>query len=90
MVSKMTTMRTTDKKQAIRNALFRLGMQATPKCIVDALAQRGIQVVEEIVRQVRFQMLKETTGAKVGKSSRPVPSPAVRRRPQGFPRRHQG
>jgi len=39
---------------------------------------------------VRFELLNETTEAGVGKASRPVPSPAVRRRPQGFPGRHQG
>jgi hypothetical protein len=80
-------MRTTGKKRAIRNAFFRLGLHATPKGIVEALRQQGVLVDEELVRQVKFELAKETTGARVAKVSRPVPSPAVRRCPQGFPRR---
>jgi hypothetical protein len=80
-------MRTTGKKRAIRNAFFRLGLHATPKAVVLALVQQGVLVDEELVRQVRIEMLKENTGARVGKASRPATSPAVRRRPQGFPGR---
>src|SRR5690348_9989465 len=79
-------MRTTSTKRAIQNAFFRLGLHATPKAVVHALQEQGVQVDEELVRQVRIEMLKETTGAKVGKASRPVPSPDVRRRPEGFPK----
>jgi hypothetical protein len=50
------------------------------------LAQQGIGVDGELVRQVRFEMLKESTEARAGKVSRRVPSPVVRRRPQGFPK----
>jgi hypothetical protein len=51
------------------------------------LSQQGILVDEELVRQVHFEMLRETTRARTGKVSRPVTSPPVRRRPQGFPGR---
>ena len=79
-------MRTTGKKRAIRNAFFRLGLHTPPKGIVDALAQQGIQVNEQLVRQVHFELRKETTEARTAKVHRPVPPPAVRRRPQGFPK----
>jgi hypothetical protein len=83
-------MRTTGKKRAIHYAFFRLGLHTTPKAVVHALREQGIQVDEELVRQVRIKLVKETNGARIGKSTKPVPSPAVRRRPQGFPERHQG
>jgi len=82
-------MRRVSTKRAIRNTLYRLGLHTTPKAVVHALAQQGIQVSEELVRQVRFEMLNETAGEKFAGVSRPVPSPAVRRCPQGFPARHQ-
>jgi hypothetical protein len=78
-------MRTTGKKRAIRNALYRLGLHTTPKAVAHALWQQGIQVDEQLVRQVHFELLKETTKARTAKVHRPVPPPAVRRRPQGFP-----
>jgi hypothetical protein len=80
-------MRTAGTKRAIRNAFFRLGLHATPKAVAHALSGQGVEVDEEPVRQVRFEMLKENTGARAGKATRPVRSPAVRRRPQGFPKR---
>jgi hypothetical protein len=83
----MTTMRTTGKKRAIRNVLFRLGLHASPKGVVHVLRQQGIQVDEQLVRQVKFELVKETTGARVAKVSRPVTSPDVRRCPKGFPGR---
>ena len=79
-------MRTAGKKRAVRNAFFRLGLHTTPKAVVHALRERGVQVDEELVRQVRIELVRETTGARVGKASRLVSSPAVRRRPQGFPK----
>jgi hypothetical protein len=78
------------KRQAIRNTFYRLGLHTTAKAVVHALREQGIQVDEELVRQVRIKLVKETSGARIGKSTKPVPSPAVRRRPQGFPERHQG
>jgi hypothetical protein len=83
-------MHSTGKKQAIRNAFFRLGLHATPKAVIHALSKQGIQVDEQLARQVRIELLKETAGARVGKAARPVPSPAVRRRPQGFRGRRKG
>jgi hypothetical protein len=83
-------MRTTSTTRAIRNAFYRLGLHTTPKVVVHVLVQRGVRVSEELVRQVRFEMLNETAGERLAGVSRPVPSPAVRRRPQGFPRRRQG
>ena len=76
-------MRTTGKKRAIRNAFFRLGLHARPKAVVQAWMQQGAQVDEELLRQVRIEMLKETTGARLSKVSRPVPSPVLRR-PRDF------
>jgi hypothetical protein len=48
----------TSKRRAIQNALARLGMQASPKQVVAALAEFGIDVTETLVRQVKVQMLK--------------------------------
>jgi hypothetical protein len=81
------TMRTTGKKRAIRTAIHRLGLRTMPKGVVDVLAQQGIQVDEECVRQGWFELLKKATQARAGELTRPGPSPAVRRRPQGFPGR---
>jgi hypothetical protein len=79
-------MRTTGLKRAVQNALFRLGLHTTPKGIVDALAQQGVQVSEEFVRQVRIELLKGSAKGKVvAGASRPLGPPGVRRRPQGFP-----
>jgi hypothetical protein len=80
-------MRTTGKRQAVRNALFRLGLHARPKEVAHALRQQGVLVTDELVRQVRFELLKETTRARARKVARPAPPPAVRRCPQGFPTR---
>lgn len=73
------------KRQAIRNAFYRLGLHVTPKGVVHALAQQGILVDEQLVRQVRFEMLKQTTGERPTRVSRPTFSGPVRR-PQGFPK----
>jgi hypothetical protein len=61
--------------QAIRLALYRLRLQTTPKGIVHALAQQGIQVAEELVRTVLMEMLKETRKGRVARVSRPGPVP---------------
>jgi hypothetical protein len=83
----MMIMPTTSIKQAIRNALFRLGLHTRPKGVVDALAQQGVQVDEQLVRAVLVELLKETTGARFGKASRSARLPGVRRCPKGFPGR---
>jgi hypothetical protein len=80
----------TSTRRAIRNTFYRVGLHTKPKRIVHILAQQGVRVSEELVRQVRFEMLNETAGKRFAGVSRPVPSPAVRRRPQGFPGRDQG
>ena len=80
-------MRNETRKHAIRNAIFRLGMQSSPKDVIRALEQQGIEVSEELVRLVRIELLKDTTDGRVAKVARPVLSPAVRRCPKGFPRR---
>ena len=80
-------MRTPDKRRAIRNALYRLGLHTTPKAVAHVLREQGVLVDEGLVRQVRFEMLKEAARGKVGKIARRVTVPAVRRRPQGFPKR---
>jgi hypothetical protein len=81
-------MRTTGTKRAARNALYRLGLHARPREVVQSLAQHGVQVGEELVRLVRIELVKENTGARVAEVPGPVPSPRVRRRPQGCPGRH--
>ncbi len=80
-------MRTIGKKRAIRRAFFRLGLHTTPKGVVDALKHQDVQVTEELIRKVRFQILKESTEARPAKASKPVQLPPVRRRPQGLPGR---
>ncbi len=48
----------TSKARAIRNTLARLGMQASPKQVVAALAGFGIDVSEGLVRPVKLKTLK--------------------------------
>jgi hypothetical protein len=48
-VSKMSTMRTTSKKQAIKDALYRLGLPATAKAVAHALMQQGVLVVRVVI-----------------------------------------
>jgi hypothetical protein len=75
------------KTKAIRNAFFRLGLHATPKAVALALSRQGFQVTEELVCQVRFEILKERTSDRPNRVSRSVLLTGVRRCPQGFPRR---
>ena len=77
-------MRTTDQKRATRTAFFRLGPHTTPRAVSHALRERGIQVDEQLIRQVEKELLKESTGARGVKVSSPVRSRAARLRPQGF------
>jgi len=53
------TMRRTCTKQAVRHAFYRLGLHTRSKAVVHVLLEQGVQVDEELVRQVRFEMLKE-------------------------------
>jgi hypothetical protein len=48
--------------------------------------QQGVQVSEELVRLVRIEMLKESTGRSANALS-PATPPAIRRCPKGFPGR---
>ena len=79
-------MRTTSLKRAIRLAFFRLGLHTRPKGVINALSEQGIQVNEELVRQVRFELLKETSDERPTRVSRPALSRPVRRQQQ-FPGR---
>jgi hypothetical protein len=79
--------RKTGKKRAIRNAFIRLGMQTRAKEVVRVLEGHGVYVDEQLVRLVRVEMLKGIAGARLAEAPRPVPPPAVRRCPKGFPRR---
>jgi hypothetical protein len=83
-------MRTAGKNRAIKNAFYRLGMHVKPPAVVQALAEQGVVVEEEMVRLVQFELLKDRTTGRVARISRPVPPRAVRRRPQGFPGRSRG
>jgi len=47
------------RTRAIQNTLARLGMQASPKQVVAALGEFGIDVNEGLVRQVKLKTLKE-------------------------------
>jgi len=47
------------RRRTIQKTLGRLGMQASNKEVVAALAEYGIGVTEALVRQVKVEMLKE-------------------------------
>ena len=75
------------KTRAIQNALARLGMQASPKQVVAALAEFGIDVDEGQVRQFKVDMLKQA--AKVERQQVRTPQierSQVRRPPKVPPR----
>ncbi len=78
------------RKQAVRNAFLRAGLHTPPGAIVHALRGRGIDVGEAVVWRVRLEMLKHAAGAWRAPIFRPVPTPAVQRRPGGFPGRRGG
>jgi hypothetical protein len=59
------------RTRAIQNALARFGMQASPKQIVTALADFGIDVSEGLVRRVKVEILKEA--AKVERQQVRIP-----------------
>ncbi len=74
--------------RAIRNAVARLGMQASPKQIVAFLANFGIDVSEALIRWVKVEMLKETAKAERQRLKVPnVARPTIRRPPKMPPRR---
>ena len=49
------------RRRAIQKTLGRLGMQASNREVVAALAECGMGVTEEFVRQVKVEMLKEAS-----------------------------
>ncbi len=49
------------RRRAIQKTLGRLGMQASNREVVAALAGCEMSVTEELVRQVRVEMLKEAS-----------------------------
>jgi hypothetical protein len=76
------------RTRAIHNALARLGMQASPKQVVAALASFGIDVTEGLVRQVKVEMLKEAAQVERQRAKvRNADRPKVRRPPKVPPRR---
>ena len=72
---------TVNEQRAIRSMLARLGMQATPKQVVEALEAFGVEISESFVSQVRFQMVRHDAKATRERSKRP-PKIKSRKRPQ--------
>jgi hypothetical protein len=71
------------KTRAIQNALARLGMQASPKQVVAAVAEFGIDVSEGLVRQVKLRTLKEAAQVERQRVKAPkAERPQVRRPPK--------
>ena len=60
------------RRRAIQNTLGRLGMQASNREVVAALAECGMSVTEELVRQVKVEMLKDAANAERRKVTVPV------------------
>lgn len=77
-----------NKKHAIRMSLFRLGMQAKPKEVVQALADQGIFVSHDLVRLMKIEMTEKLAGATRIKFKQVIPPKSLRRRPNAIPRRH--
>ena len=74
--------------RAIRNAVARLGMQASPKQIAAFLSNFGIDVSEALVRRVEVEMLKQATRVERQQVRTPkVKRPSVRRPAKVPPRR---
>lgn len=76
------------KKHAVKMALFRLGMQARPKEVVEALAEQGIFVSVGLVRSVKFEITEKMAVVTRNKSAKVVLPATGRRRPNAIPRRH--
>ena len=68
------------RTRAIQNTLARLGMQASPKQVVAALAEFGIDVNEGLVRQVKVDLLKQAAKSERQRVRTPqIERPQVRR-----------
>ena len=72
------------KKRAISMALGRLGFQARPTEVVAALAAVGVSVSKELIRAVRFELLRESARADRRRAEARVPM--VLPLPRRFPR----
>jgi hypothetical protein len=72
---------TANIQRAIRNALIRLGLHVTPKQVVEALEEQGIEVSEEFVVRVKGRMNREEAKAVRERSKRP-PKSKSHKRPQ--------
>ncbi len=70
------------RRRAIQKTLGRLGMQASNQEVVAALAEWGVGVTEELVRQVKVEVLKEAS--KVERQKITVPG-RFQRRPMRLP-----
>ena len=77
----------TSRSRAIQNALARLGMQASPKQVVAALAEFGIDVTEALVRRVKMEMLKRVAQVKRQQMQIPIAGRSQVRRPPKVPPR---
>jgi NAD(P)H-dependent FMN reductase len=76
------------RTRAIQNVLARMGMQASPKQVVAALAEFGIDVTERLVHQVKVEMLKQAAKSERQQvRTSQVQRPQVRRPSKVPPRR---
>jgi hypothetical protein len=78
------------EKQAIRDTLHRLGMQARPAEVAAALAALGVSVSAERVRAVALEMLRQAARAERARALARAASPGARpplRRPRKVPAR---
>lgn len=75
------------RKRAIRDTLGRLGMQASNREVVAALAEVGIGVTEGLVRQVKVELLKGAARGDRQRAGLPRVSSAQLRRPPKIPPR---
>lgn len=75
------------RKRAIRDTLGRLGMQASNREVVAALAEVGIGVTEGLVRQVKVELLKGAARGERQRAGLPRVSAQLRRPPKIPPRR---
>src|SRR5438270_46997 len=74
------------RTRVVRHTLTRLRMQAGPGEIVAVLARQGLVVSEELVRQVRIDMLKENAVVSNRRETRRRSEAGIRR--DGRPRSH--
>ena len=75
------------KKRAIQYTLGRLGMQASNREVVAALADVGVGVTEGLIRQVRVELLKEAARAERQRARLPATQHRLQRPPKMPPRR---